>query len=315
MKDDSQRRVTRRTFLAASAAAAAEAALGPQVLWAARAAGRTRRLWAFADPHVGLVHDGKDGAEWMALALADLQRNVKPLDYALGLGDLTHNAGAEAELQAYRKVRDAAALPAWYELAGNHDFGAIPAGNWAKYIRRPRNYALVDGSAVWLLISARQGKAEGRISRAVGNWLLAQAHAHRDRNVIVCTHQAVYGTVAGSGGGETYLMHRGFVQRIIDRVRIDLWLCGHIHGGRRNRRYVVRRGRTTFINVASINHAYGTRAATGYVLEMTEGEKTMLARCRDHDRARYLPDQQARVGFPHPWKFTEKPKVVPAEVQ
>jgi len=308
-------RITRRAFLARSAAAAAVAAIGPRALRAADADAPSRRVWAFADSHVGLVHDGKDGADWLALALADLKRNVKPCDYALGLGDLTHNAGAEAELRGYLKVRDAAGLPAWYELAGNHDFGAIPAGRWAELIKRPRNYAVVDGNAVWLLISARQGKSEGRVSRAVGNWLLAQAQAHRDRNVIVCSHQAVYKTVAGSGGEETYLMHRGFVQRIIDRARIDLWLCGHIHGGRRNRRYIVRRGRTTFINVASVNHAYGTGAAHGCVLEMAGGAKTLLARCRHHDRARYLPDQQATVPMPHSWKFDGKPTVVPAKVR
>jgi len=307
-----QSRITRRGFLVRAGAAAAGAAVGRPVSAAGAAGKKTRRVWAFADSHIGLVHDGKDGAEWMAVGLDDLRRNVRGIDYALALGDITDHAGAEEEIKTYVKVRAAAGLPAWYELAGNHDFGAIPAGHWARYVRKPRNYTLLDGNAAWLLISARQGKSEGRINRATGEWLKREAHRHRDKNVIVCTHQAVYRTVDGSGGGETYIMHRGYVRSIIAKVRIDLWLCGHIHGGRRNRRYVARGERTTYVNVASLNHAYGTRAANAYVLEMPQGARTMIARCRDHDRGAYLPDQEVRIEMPHPWKFGARPVLIPA---
>jgi len=164
-------------------------------------------------------------------------------------------------------------------------------------------------------VAAEQGKADGKVSRSTARWLIQEiSRQQKTRNIIVCSHQAVYGTVSGSTSSSACLNHRGLVAQVLRTVRVDLWLCGHIHAGRRDAGYVKRRGRTAYINVASAGRAYSTRACNGYVLEMTEGSRLMRARCRDHERGVYLADQEMEIEFPHAWKFSARPALHPARM-
>jgi DNA repair exonuclease SbcCD nuclease subunit len=312
--------ITRRQFLGGLAGAGALVLVGCQPLALEeppRLLGTSsRRVWAFSDSHLGL--DGKanadrDGADWMELAIKDVRDNVGTVDYVLPLGDIT-DRGQRGQLARYAEIKQRSGLGPWYELVGNHDFAAVPAGLWRRYVRRPLRYSLVDGNAAWVFLSSEQGKSEGRISKASAQWLLETVTRHQDKNVIVCSHQAVYDTVSGSKGGETYIEHRLLVARVLQQARVDLWLCGHIHGGRRNAGYIARRGSTAFINVAALGRAYGTGACTSFVLEMDEGATAMRARCRDHEQARYLEDLSAEVDFPRPWRFSSRPQVAQARV-
>jgi 3',5'-cyclic AMP phosphodiesterase CpdA len=313
--------ITRRRFLRGLAWAGAAAILPWERLWAqqpAEPASRPamRRVWTFSDSHIGCdpaLNGGKQGAAWLELALKDLKEKVGPVDYAVPLGDITDKGEAE-QLQQYVQARDASQIRLWYELAGNHDFAAVPAGDWRKYVKRPQKYAVIDGNAVWLLVSVEQGKASGRLTRQVANWLEAATAEHKDKNIIVCTHQPVYDTVAGSTGKESYLEQRVFVEQVLGRIRVDLWLSGHIHSGRRNSKYVARRGRTTFINVASLGRMYGTGACTSYVLEMKRGSKELLARCRNHEAGSWLDDQQVKLELPQAWEFDAAPTISPARI-
>ena len=127
--------------------------------------------------------------------------------------------------------------------------------------------------------------------------------------------------VSGGAGGIGGCITRLFAQEgaavviadLLKEVRVDLWLCGHVHGGKRKPTYVKRRGPTTFINVSALGRMYGTGACTSYVLEMQAGQKEMLARCRNHETGKYLDDQEVRIEFPHPWRFAGKPTIVPAK--
>jgi 3',5'-cyclic AMP phosphodiesterase CpdA len=250
-----------------------------------------RRVWAMGDSHIGCAgraNDGRDGADWLKLCLEDLRDRLAPVDYAVALGDLTHHAGPDDELRQYVRLRESSKVPVWYELAGNHDFAAVPAGRWRRHVGRPPRYALIDGTLAWFFVSAEQGKADGKVCRATAEWLVRSIARHQDRrNIVVCTHQAVYDTVSGSKESSCRLNHRGLIRSVLRRARVDLWLCGHIHGGRRNRRYV---------------------------LEMAAGGRELLARCRDHDHDRWLDDQQVRLTCPHPWRFFAKPVLIPAPV-
>jgi predicted phosphohydrolase len=283
----------------------------------------SRRIWAWSDSHLGAAVDdlaGRPAEEWMGSCFKDLKGNVGLLDYAIPLGDIT-DTGTQEQLQDYVRIRDASGIRTWYELAGNHEYAAVPAGRWATYIGRPARYAIFDGNCIWFLLSANQGRDVGWQPKAAVAWLKESIAANQDRNVIVCTHQPVYGTVAGSTGKGSHLSLAGpskdssptdakpFAD-LLEEVRVDLWLSGHIHAGRRTARYIARRGPTTFINVSALGRAYGTGACTSYLLEMKAGEKDMLARCRDHEAGRYLEDQEVRIGFRHPWRFAEKPTVI-----
>jgi len=329
MKGPSEVRLTRRELLGGALVGGAGLIVGcgptpaQQLARAEGLAGpKRRRVWAMADSHIGCAgraNDGRDGGAWLKLCLDDLRERVEPkdgaVDYVAALGDLTHNAGPADELKRYVQIRNQSHLKRWYELAGNHDFAAVPSGRWRRIIRRPPRYALIDGTLAWFFLSAEQGKSDGRVCRATAKWLKEAVARHQDkRNIVVCSHQAVWGTVTGSSDSGAALNHRGLVRNVISQVRIDLWLCGHIHGGRRNARYVARRDRTTYVNVAAAGHAYGTGACNGYVLEMAEGANTLRARCRDHDHDRYLEDQSLTVKFPHRWRFFDEPVVLPAPV-
>ncbi len=325
MKDRSSVRISRREFLGGVLVGGAGLVLGCRVSpeekleRAARLPGpKSRRVWAMADPHVGLAgrhNDGRDGADWLQVCVQDVRRRIGSVDYVLGLGDLTHHAGHEDELRAYVRVRNRSGLPVWYEMAGNHDYAAIPAGLWRRYIRQPPRYAVIDGTLAWFFISAERGKSDGLVGEATADWLKDAVARHQDkRNIIVCSHQAVHATVNYSGDEAASLNPRERVADILSSVRVDLWLCGHIHGGKREPGYVRRLGRTTYINVAAAGRAYATRACNGYILDMAEGSNTMLARCRDHDHDRYVRNQEARVTFPYPARFFARPVLLPARI-
>jgi 3',5'-cyclic AMP phosphodiesterase CpdA len=269
-----------------------------------------RRIWAFSDSHIGLdgpANDEKDGADYLKLALDDVRKGVGRIDYALGLGDLADNAGAAEQLKQYAAIRDGSSIPLWFEIAGNHDYGAVPAGDWRRYVRRPNNYLVLDGNAAFFMISAQQGRSNGIFSEPVRAWLSKAIPRLDGYNIIVCSHQPVYDTVRASAKAESFLEPREAVAAFLDDHHVDLWLCGHIHAGRRNIKYIFHRAGTTFINVSSICHAYGTGASTSYVLEMEKGGVTALARCRWHEQAEYLDDQEAMVEFRNAWRFSAHP--------
>ena len=48
------------------------------------------------------------------------------------------------------------------------------------------------------------------------------------------------------------------VEQVVKDLRVDLWICGHIHSSKRTKDYIVHKGNTTFLNAASINPVYGT---------------------------------------------------------
>lgn len=315
-----KRLISRREFLGELAIGSAGLLLGCSgagaLLAQAKPGPKSRRVWAFADSHIGLggrANDDRDGADWLELCLKDVRGPLGSADYALALGDVTDDRGREDQLCRYVQIRDGSGLPGWYELAGNHDYAALPAGRWKRLVKTPPRYALIDGTAAWFFVSAEQGKSDGRLTPPVAHWLMREIARHQDsRNIIVCSHQAVYGTVSGSASSGACLNHRKLVARILRTVRVDLWLCGHIHAGRRHAGYIARRGRTTYINVASAGHAYGTGACAGYLFEMAEASRTMRARCRDHERGAYLKDQGAELQMPHPWRFFARPVILAA---
>lgn len=322
--------ISRRELLKLAAAGGAGLLLGPAVVRALSgevgAAGPdARRVWAWSDSHLGgnvADHAGREGAEWMQLCMKDLKDKLSPVDYALPLGDITDD-GTEEQVQQYVELRRAAGVGTWYDLAGNHDYAAVADGCWAKLVDRPIRYIVLDGNCAWFIIGANQGRDVGWQPKPVLAWLRRVLAEHQDKNVIVCTHQPVCGTVASSTGEGAYLSLAGPAKEsfpnnakpfddLLKEVRVDLWLCGHVHGGKRSPRHIARRGATTFINVSAMGRMYNTGACTSCLLEMRAGQKEMLARCRNHESGAFVEDQQVRVEFPNPWRFAAKPELIPA---
>jgi len=90
------------------------------------------------------------------------------------------------------------------------------------------------------------------------------------------------------------------VKRFLNDVRIDLWLGGHIHSGPRQKTATVTKGATTFINVASVSHTYGTEVCNSVFLDIEKDSRQVTARCRDHDNERFMDDHEVMVGLAYP---------------
>ncbi|MBA4389223.1 MAG: hypothetical protein C0404_14715 [Verrucomicrobia bacterium] len=281
----------------------------------------TRRVWVWADAHIGLSgpqNDNRDGWEWLESAIIDVRDHLLPLDFVLSLGDLT-NKGTDEQLAKYAEVRSRAGFAKWYEMAGNHDYWAFLRGSWQKHASLPQHAVLVDGNVVWILSSVELDGASGRISQKTFDWLKKTIDLHRDKNVIVCTHQPLYDTVTNSkkewrsvfvwkDDGHPYEIGRvtedqlRAVERMLDEVRVDLWLCSHAHSGPRDPNWCVRRGRTTILNVASICHAYGTQASRSFLFELENGSNILKARNRHHEKSCFAPEFSLDLQLPFPWK-------------
>lgn len=280
---------------------------------------RSRRVWVWSDAHIGLDgpnNDNRDGWEWLDLAVKDVRENLLPLDFVLSLGDLT-NKGTDEQLSKYVEVREHAGFGPWYEMAGNHDYWAFHRGSWQQHVSLPQHAVLLDGNMAWILCSVELDGAAGRLSRKTFNWLKETIYQHKDRNVIVCTHQPIHDSVANSrkewrslfvyeDTGKPYelghITEEQFreVERMLDEVRADLWLCCHAHSGPRTAQWCVKKGRTTVMNVASICHAYGTQASRSFVMEFKAGARTIEAKSRNHDKGAFEPEFTVAVPLPHP---------------
>jgi hypothetical protein len=273
----------------------------------------TRRIWVSADAHIGFEADGRDGAGWLALAVEDVQENLPPVDIALFLGDCSHAYKPE-QFQRYVEIRDGSRVPFWYQIVGNHDYHGTESGDYQRIVGGPFRFTLIDGNVAWICFSVERGRAAGRLSPATRDWLAGQLARHQDRNVVVCSHQLVYGTVAGSDRVERYLHPRRAVSDLLAEYRVDLWLGGHWHARPPKAGDAVHKNGTTFINVASVSHIYGTQGATGFLLEAEDGGHTMRARCRIHDERRFHPDLDVTVPFPRPFDLAPMPEGGPEQI-
>jgi predicted phosphohydrolase len=296
--DWSRERVERRRFLKElGAGVSAAVALGPLGVLGAPPPAR-RRVWAASDLHIGLGDkraDGIDGEEWMARALKDLAANTGPLDYAVVCGDLTQN-GKAADLEKYLALRNGSGIPAWYELAGNHEYYHKGIGNYRRLIRSTDPYEMLDGNVAWLFLSDEKHSRQGDLTAGTLDWLRERLAALRDHVVIVCSHQLVHGTVRDSGRSELRLHPRAAIEAVLAEHHVDLWLSGHYHHNRaRSVDETTARDGTTFINVASLSHAYFTGASQSFVFEFEAGRKEIVGRCRLHDESRFVEELEVRV--------------------
>ena len=296
-------------------------------------AAATRRVWVWSDPHIGFCSDvtgDRDGAAWLKSAVSDIQEHVAPIAWTLSLGDIAHGS-SNTEYEQYSEIRRSADFGPWFEIAGNHDFTGVKAGLWQTLLTQQQRFILADGNGVWICFGVENGGAGGRISEDMLRWLREAIARNQDRNVIVCSHQAVRRTVYGwrkdynllycpsdtdphpEPNRETTDAALERVERIARDLRVDLWLCGHIHGSKHTAESIARRGRTTFINVASITHAYGNQPSSSFVLEFRDGSRTVNARYRDHGTGTFDETLSTTIEFPQRWRISGPPALEPAE--
>jgi predicted MPP superfamily phosphohydrolase len=245
-----------------------------------------QRVWVFSDLHVGnntASAGGVDGSEWMRRACADLKTNNLPMDYALVLGDLTKSGSAE-ELDCFIAVREQSGIPTWFTLAGNHEYSRTGIGAYEKKIRSAKPYCVVSGNIVWFLLSDEKPGVAGELSEATMSWLEQKLGEHKDKIIIVSSHQLVYGTMDGSTQKDRFLEPKEAIASLLARHHVDLWLSGHVHHAPWTEASAAQKNGTWFVNVASLSHAYNTGESQSFVLEFVEGACQLTARRRIHDK-------------------------------
>ena len=241
-----------------------------------------RQVLVLADAHIGLKADHLDGAEWLSRAFNDIRENILPIDYALFLGDMVHE-GTKKFLEIYIELRKRSGIVKWFELAGNHDYGINELNNYELLIRSSKPYSFIDGNIVWFFLSDEAPNAPGNISDATCQWLKESIARHQNKIIIVCSHQLVYDTVFASLITSRYIHPKEKLSEVLSESTVDLWLCGHAHFKPYSQEAIVRKANTTFINVASLSHAYGTKESQSFILEFINNEKKIMCRRRVHD--------------------------------
>jgi len=246
----------------------------------------TRCVWAFSDMHAGNATSAAgnvDGAEWLQRACADLKTNGIRVDYSLVLGDITAS-GLAAELDTYLKVRTQSGITNWFELAGNHEYAKDGKIVYQEKIRSTKPYCVGDGNLVWFFLSDEKPGVAGELSETTLRWLDQKLTEHKNKIIIVCSHQLVYDTVKASTKGSMFLNPKEQVKDLLARHHIDVWLVGHEHHLPWTEESMIKKDGTWFINVASMSYAYNTGESQSFLLEFTEGEQQIKVRRRIHDK-------------------------------
>jgi 3',5'-cyclic AMP phosphodiesterase CpdA len=254
-------------------------------------------VWVCSDIHIGYTDDQLDGEQWFANALSDIS-TLGPVDYALVLGDIAHY-GTPEDFQKYLSLREQSAIAQWYELAGNHDLYSGGITNYCELINPDKSYMVLDGNLVWFLLSDEEVSTEGEIGENTCTWLKKMISQNQDKIIIVCSHQCVYGTVRDSTVSDRHLYPKERIEDILNTLRVDIWLCGHQHFYPYSHEDIFTNDTTTFLNVASMSHAYSSTMSQSFFLEIERGRKEITAYYRSHDL--YAFDDKFTVSIPVPF--------------
>jgi hypothetical protein len=228
-----------------------------------------------------------------------MQENHADIAYAMTLGDITHG-GSEQQLRNYITVRHASGIKTWYEVAGNHEYLSGKAEGYQKLVRNTDPYSVVDGNLVWIFLSDEKPGVQGDLTPTSCDWLEAELARHKDRNIIVCSHQGVKDTTIKTDHPQRHIHPADRIAAIIEKSGIALWMSGHEHHSLYSAKHIARVNDTTFINVASMSHAYKTGSSQSHLLEFAPGAKEITARRREHDSRKFLPEFETIIPLRHP---------------
>jgi predicted phosphodiesterase len=291
-------RITRRRF-ATRLGLGVAAGMVTTLPAVAAVSGVRRRVVVMSDIHIGREADGLDGSEWLTRGLSDIDENIGEIDYGLTLGDITHH-GDRKSLERYLRIRHKTRIPRWFELAGNHEHKGEGIHHFRTLVRDTAPYCHVDGNIAWFFVSDETDSVAGQISDESYRWLVRNIKANADKIIILCSHQPPPETIRRSSENAFCLHPRKKLKEMVSTLPIALWLCGHEHHRPYSSDNIVIRNDTTCINVASLNHAYGTRSSGSLILDIKDNGREIVARRRDHDRQRFMNDFALRIPLNRP---------------
>lgn len=300
-----ERPITRRRFAREFALGMAGAGACCAIPIRAKAAPVTRQVLVMSDIHIGRQADGADGRVWLERGFTDLEQNPVVVDYGLTLGDITHN-GDRGSLEAYLTLRDKSPVPRWFELAGNHEYHHGGIRHYKELVGGTKPYCFVDGNIAWFFVSDERRRASGNVTDDSYRWLVTNIEAHRDKIIILCSHQPPPNTVRGSDKEALCLHPKRKIEEMLSSLPIALWLCGHEHHHPYSSAKFAEQNGTTIINLASLSHAYRTGSSGSLFLEFGEDRREIVARRRDHDAGQYQAEFERVVPVAKPIRLSRK---------
>lgn len=261
----------------------------------------TKKILVCSDIHIGYEEDGVLGETYFSKALGDIKTNVGNIDYSCILGDLTQD-GTQDQFDIYKAIRASTTIPNWYEITGNHDLWS-GIDNYKEYLSPNLTYMVTDGNLLWFFLSDEVASNEGDISEQTYLWLKKKLSMNQDKNIIICSHHLVYGTIRHSTEFVRYISPKDWIEDLLSSFRIDAWFCGHWHYAPHSQGDYNNFQHTTFLNISSMHHAYQTNDSESYILHLTEGANYISANRRSHDFARYLKEYSVDIPLPYELKL------------
>ena len=256
-----------------------------------------------SDIHVGRRADELDGEAWLARSLDDLTANVRDIQYGLTLGDITHH-GDRDSLMRYLNLRDKSRIPKWFQVAGNHEHRNGGIVHYRQLVGEASPFVFTEGNIAWFFLSDEQKRAPGNISTRSLRWLRSNLNRHRDKIIILCSHQIPPNTT-GRSSEDLFCLHpRDRIRDIFGEFPIALSLFGHEHHAPYSRKQMTQKNGTMYINAASMNHAYGTQMSASLILELEENKREIVVRRRDHDRQRFQDEFEIKIPLPKPIRLS-----------
>lgn len=256
-----------------------------------------------SDIHIGKEVNGADGEAWFRHSLDDLRENVDEIHYGLTLGDIAHH-GRSASLQRYLRLRNSSPIPRWFEIAGNHEHRGDGIEGFRDLVGNTDPYCFVDGNIAWFFLSDERERTPGHMSDKSYEWLRSTMKRHRDKIIILCTHQLPPNSVRRSDEGIFCIHPKEKVRKLFRDRPIVLSLFGHEHHAPYSLENAACRGGTTYLNIAALCHASGTRTSASWILELQENRRVIVAKRRDHIGRQYQKRFQRQIPLPMPIRFS-----------
>ena len=256
-------------------------------------------IWMLSDIQPKTISARKDFEH----ALADVAAHVPGIDVALIAGDLLMSRSTAEDFEWFIQTQNRAAIPAWFELAGNHDLRNQKL--FRQYFPKPAHYAVSVGNVLILMLSDETPSPETNISTPAFEWWKSQVLAHPDRIILTVTHAPLRhsGLFTATVANRRIENSQPF-EEVLPQARVTLWASGHSHLPQKFYRTAhvnPKLGGTCFLNVSAIRKETWIDSQSR-ILIFTEGSRTLWIRSRNHTTAAFNPNLDVALTLDRPFQ-------------
>ncbi len=245
-------------------------------------------LWVLAD----IQPKNRGHRESFELAVADVNENIKNIDFAIVAGDIV-NETTEEVFNWYVDTRNRSYIGQWYEIIGNHDLKTDMGKLFKEKLREDVNYSFVKGNILFIFMSDSQRGKATVISDEVFKWWKQLVVENQDKIIVVTTHAPLEDSGIPFSRYDTRQVtdSKRFTD-VLEEYRVDLWFSGHLHLPHSFGNTIVKREHyndVVFVHVSSIRQEIiGLKDSESRVVTFVCGSDKARIRSRNHDRSGYV---------------------------